>query len=180
MQPHAFSRCAPCPAFAAIVTIDFDEIEGLYPDSYTESGFVFVSLSPQGGHLHAGTGSLWLHSREGSSPYQIRREDGASFDFLSFDYLGGDSLFVADTGATFTILGEVPLTHYVMPAGFQNVSHVNWYMTTEIPDDPFGEQWGNIDNIAMAVIPVPEPAQATLFGFGLAALIAAARRRSRR
>jgi hypothetical protein len=54
--------------------------------------------------------------------------DGGSFDFLSFDYFGGDSVFVSDTGATFTILGDQPLANFVLPAAFQNVSYIDWFM----------------------------------------------------
>lgn len=170
-----FMLCAGA-APAAIITIDLDEIEGIYLDSYAESGFIITSLYPQGGHLHVGERNLWLHSSVGSSPYQIRREDGGNFDLLGFEYLGGDSLFVADTGATFEILGMVPLTHYELPASFQNVNYINWYMNTLDPEDPFGEQWGMIDNIVTRVAPVPEPAHAGMLGLGLAALAAAVRR----
>lgn len=168
-------------ASAAIIVIDFDDIEGGYIDSYTESGFFIESLAtpPEGPHLHTGARSLWLHSSLGSSPYQIRRVDGMNFDLLGFEYFGGDSLFVADTGASFEIRGEVPLTHVELPASFQNVNYVNWYMNTLDPEDPFGEQWGRIDNIVMRVAPVPEPAHAGMLGVGLAA-VAAAVRRSRR
>src|SRR5438874_47859 len=95
--------CGIATASAATITLTFDNwgTGDLYPASYTESGFIITSLYPDGGHLHNGGDSLWLHSREGSSPYQIRRTDGGSFDFLGFDYQGGDSLFVSDTGATF-------------------------------------------------------------------------------
>ena len=168
-------------ASAAIVTIDFDEIEGIYIDSYSESGYRFTSLETGvgGGHLHPGGGNLWLHSQFGSSPYQIRREDGLNFDMLGFEYLGGVSTFVADNGATFTIPAEVPLTFVELPASFQNVNYVNWIMTTPDPDDIYGEDWGRIDNIVTRVPPVPEPAHAGMLGLGLAALVAA-RRRSRR
>jgi len=164
-------------AQAALVVIDFDDIEGIYIESYSESGFIFTSLATEGGpHLHPGGGNLWLHSQVGSSPYQLRREDSMPFDFLGFEYLGGDSVFVADTGAMFNIVGEVPLTHYELPASFQNVNYINWYMNTPDPDDPFGEQWGRIDNIVTRVPPVPEPAHAGMLGLGLAGLLAAARR----
>ena len=169
-------------ASAAIITIDFDEIEGLYIDSYTESGYIFTSLVPpaEGPHLHTGDRSLWLHSSVGSSPYQFRRENGMNFDVLGFEYLGGDSLFVADNGATFEILGEAPLTYVELPASFQNVNYVNWYMNTPNPDDLFGEQWGRIDNIVTRVAPVPEPAHAGMLALGLGALMAAARRSRRK
>ncbi|MET0983756.1 MAG: PEP-CTERM sorting domain-containing protein [Telluria sp.] len=172
---------AAAAASAAIVVIDFDDIEGIYIDSYSESGYSFISLATEGGpHLHPGGGNLWLHSQVGSSPYQIRREDGMNFDLLGFEYLGGDSVFIADTGASFEILGEVPLTHVELPASFQNVNYVNWYMNTPDPDDIFGEQWGRIDNIVTRVPPVPEPAHAGMLGLGLAAVLAAARRSRRK
>jgi hypothetical protein len=169
-------------ASAAIIVIDFDEIEGIYIDSYSESGFIIDSLAdpPAGPHLHPGGGNLWLHSQVGSSPYQLRREDGGRFEQLGFESRGGDSLFVANTGASFEILGEVPLTHVELPASFQNVSYVNWYMTTPDPDDLYGEQWGRIDNIVTRVAPVPEPAHAGMLGLGLAAVVAAARRSRRK
>ncbi|QNA87891.1 PEP-CTERM sorting domain-containing protein [Massilia sp. Dwa41.01b] len=168
-------------ASADIVVIDFDDISGIYIDSYSESGFDIVSLETGvgGGHLHPGSGDLWLHSQFGSSPYQIRRTDGANFDVLGFEYLGGTSTFIADNGATFNIVGEVPLTHVELPASFQNVNYINWYMTTPDPDDIYGEDWGRIDNIVTRVAPVPEPAHAGMLGLGLGALLAA-RRRARR
>src|SRR5688572_4632845 len=94
-------------ASAAIIVIDFDDIEGTYIDSYSESGFIIDSLAvpPSGPHLHPGSGNLWLHSLVGSSPYQLRRVDGTNFDLLGFEYFGGDSLFVANNGASFEILG---------------------------------------------------------------------------
>lgn len=169
-------------ASAAIIVIDFDNIAGIYLDSYSESGFIITSLAepPGGPHLHPGGGNLWLHSQVGSSPYQIRREDGTNFDLLGFEYLGGDSLFVADTGASFQILGEVPLTHYELPASFQNVNYINWHMTTPDPDDIYGEEWGRIDNIVTRVPPVPEPAHAGMLGVGLGAVVAIARRSRRK
>ncbi|MGX4642971.1 PEP-CTERM sorting domain-containing protein [Massilia sp. SYSU DXS3249] len=173
---------AAATASSAIVVIDFDDIEGIYIDSYSESGYVFTSLATpaEGGpHLHPGGGNLWLHSQVGSSPYQIRREDGMNFDLLGFEYLGGDSTFIADTGATFNILGEVPLTFVELPASFQNINYVNWYMTTPDPDDIYGEEWGRIDNIVTRVPPVPEPAHAGMLGLGLAALVAARRARTK-
>lgn len=168
-------------ASAAIIVIDFDEIEGTYIDSYSESGYSFVSLEtgPGGGYLHPGGGNLWLHSQYGSSPYQIKREDGTNFDLLGFEYLGGTSTFVADNGATYDIVGEVPLTFVELPASFQNVNYVNWYMTTPDPDDIYGEDWARIDNVVTRVPPVPEPAHAGMLGLGLAA-VAAARRLRRR
>lgn len=167
-------------ASGAIVVVDFDEIDGIYIDSYSESGYSFTSLETGlgGGHLHPGSGNLWLHSQFGSSPYQIRREDGMNFDLLGFEYLGGVSTFIADTGATFNIPAEVPLTYVELPASFQNVNYVNWYMTTPDPDDIYGEDWGRIDNVVTRVPPVPEPAHAGMLGLGIAALLAA--RRSRR
>jgi len=169
-------------ASAAIIVIDFDEIEGIYIDSYSESGYIFTSLEtlPGGGHLHPGASSLWLHSQFGSSPYQIRREDNANFDLLGFEYEGGTSTFIADNGATFNIVGEVPLTFVELPASFQNVNYVNWYMTTPDPDDIFGEDWASIDNVVTRVPPVPEPAHAGMLGLGLAAVMAATRRARRK
>jgi hypothetical protein len=166
-------------ASAAIVVIDFDEIEGIYIDSYSESGYTITSLETGvgGGHLHPGSGNLWLHSQYGSSPYQIRRDDGLNFDVLGFEYLGGTSTFIADNGATFDIVGEVPLTYVELPASFQNVNYINWYMTTPDPDDIYGEDWARIDNIVTRVPPVPEPAHAGMLGLGLAALLAARRAR---
>jgi hypothetical protein len=137
-------------ASAATVTLTFDTFDDpLYPASYTQSGFIITSLYPDGGHLHAGDGNLWLHSREGSSPYQLRRIDGGSFDFLGFDYQGGDSLFVSDTGASFTILGDQPLATFTMPAAFHDVTTIDWFMNN--PGDlDFPElQWGAIDNVVL-------------------------------
>jgi hypothetical protein len=171
----AASWCAAGAVAAANVTITFDAIDGLYPDSYSEAGFFISSLDPNGGHLHAGNGNLLLHSREGSSPYQIRRQDGGSFDFLGFDYTGGDSVFVSDTGASFTILGDQPLASFAMPAAFHDVSYINWYMNNPGEEGPFGEQWGTIDNILANVPAAPEPAQCAMLGLGLAALMLAKR-----
>ena len=168
-------------ASAATMTIGFDEIEDILTESYSESGFVFTSVADDVfPHMHTDGASLWLHSSVGSSPYLFRREDGGIFDFLGFDYAGGDSVFVADNGATFEILGEVALTHYTLPDSFRNVSTIHWHMNTLNPDDPFGEEWGNIDNIVMNVSPVPEPAHAGMLGLGLAAMLAAGRRSRRK
>ena len=172
-------------ASAATITIGFDKIDesgDIVIESYSESGFVFTSVADDVfPHMHPGSGSLWLHSSVGSSPYLFRREGGGLFDFLGFDYAGGDSVFIADNGATFEILGEMPMTHFTLPDSFRNVSTIHWHMNTLDPDDPFGEQWGYIDNIVMNVspVPVPEPAQAGMLGLGLAAMLAA-RRRARR
>jgi hypothetical protein len=162
---------------AGAQTLTFDGIgDEIYPLSWTESGFIITSLAADGPHLHAGDDNLMLHSNVGSSPYQIRRVDGGAFDFLSFDYTGGDSLFVTDTGASFTILGEQPWANFVMSPAFQNVSYVNWYMNTP-GDPPFFEQWGTIDNI---VLSVPEPAEVAMLGIGLFGLLLHARRARRR
>jgi hypothetical protein len=162
---------------ASAQTLTFDGIGNLgpYPESWTESGFFITSLAlpPAGPHLHAGDDNLMLHSQVGSSPYQFRRLDGGIFDFLSFDYSGGDSLFVTDTGASFTILGDQPWANFVMPASFQNVSYVNWYMNTPGDEPPYFEQYGTIDNV---VLSVPEPSHAAMLGLGLAAVLLRARR----
>jgi hypothetical protein len=175
----AFCACGMATASAETVTLTFDHIgDGdLYPLTYTESGFFIESLYTDGPHLHAGGGSLVLHSREGSSPYQIRRLDGGSFDFVGFDYFGGDSVFVSDTGASFTILGDQPLATFAMSDAFRNVTYINWYMNNpgdlETPDP----QWGEIDNIVMNISPAPEPAQVAMLGLGLAGLLLRARRK---
>jgi hypothetical protein len=190
MRSSWFKRCVAAACFACgiatasadPVTLTFDHIGDfdLYPLSYTESGFFIVSLYPDGGHLHAGDGLLLLHSREGSSPYQIRRLDGGSFDFLGFDYSGGDSVFVSDTGASFTILGDQPLASFTLPAAFHNVSYIDWYMNNPGDLSTPQEQWGQIDNIVLNVAAVPEPAQAAMLGFGVAGLLLRARRRTKK
>jgi hypothetical protein len=86
-------------------------------------------------------------------------------------------VFVSDGGATFTILGDQPLTTFTMPSAFQHVTYIDWFMPN--PGDlstPF-EQWANIDNVTTFVSPVPEPAQATMLGLGLAGLLLRGRRR---
>jgi hypothetical protein len=162
---------------ASAQTLTFTGIGNLgpYPDSWTESGFIITSLAspPAGPHLHAGDDNLLLHSGEGSSPYQIRRLDGGTFNFLSFDYSGGDSIFVTNTGATFTILGDQPLANFVLSPAFQNASYVNWYMNTPGDEPPYFEQWGTIDNIVMSV---PEPSHAAMLALGLAGVLLGARR----
>jgi hypothetical protein len=141
------------------VTLTFDQLNDMYPLSYTEQAFINTSLFADGGHLHSGGNALWLHSREGSSPYHIQRVDGGSFDLVRFDFSGGDSLFVSNTGASFTILGDQPLATFTMPASFQNISYINWFMTNPGDLNTPNEQWGRIDNIVMNLVPVPEPAQ---------------------
>lgn len=182
MKRWIVAICCACgigAASAETVTLGFDNITdfGIYPESYTESGFIINSLEPSGGHLHTGTGILLLHSRAGSQPYRIQRLDGGSFDFLAFDYAGGDSVFVSDTGATFTILGEQPLATFTMPAAFQHVGYIDWYMPNPGDLSTPLEQWGSIDNIVLNVLPVPEPAQAAMLGLGLAGLLLHGRRR---
>jgi hypothetical protein len=174
----ACCACGMAAASAETVTLTFDHIgdQGPYPDSYTESGFVITSLAENGPHLHAGDGSLVLHSREGSSPYHIRRADGGSFDFLGFDYFGGDSVFVSDTGATFTILGDQPLATFTMSAAFQHVGYIDWYMNNPGDLSTPDPQWGEIDNIVTNISPVPEPAPVAMLGLGLAGLLLRARR----
>jgi MYXO-CTERM domain-containing protein len=173
--------CGIATASAATVTLTFDHFDDpLYPPSYTQSGFIITSLFPDGGHLHSGDGSLWLHSREGSSPYQIRRVDGGSFDFLKFDYSGGDSVFTSNTGVSFTILGDQPLATFTMPASFKHVSYIDWYMNNPGDLSTPNEQWGQIDNVVLNVSPAPEPAQAAMLGLGLAGLLLHARRSQRR
>lgn len=174
-----FCACGMATASAQTVTLTFDHIGdlGLYLDSWTESGFIITSLEPLGGHLHSGNDTLWLHSREGSQPYRIQRIDGGSFDFLAFDYAGDDSVFVSDTGASYSILGGHPLATFTMSAAFRHVSYIDWFMPN--PGDlstPF-EQWGNIDNIVMNISPVPEPGQAAMLGLGLAGLLLYRRQR---
>jgi len=165
--------CTATTASAERVTLTFDPIDdaGPYPDSYTESGFIITSLYPDAPHLHAGGGSLLLHSRDGSSPYHIQRVDGSSFDFLGFDYMGGDSLFVADTGASFTILGDQPLATFSMAAAFHDVTAVDWYMNNPGDLDFPDPQWGQIDNVVLNIPAAPEPAPAAMFGVGLAGLL---------
>jgi hypothetical protein len=180
-------RCivAACCAFgmaaasAQIVTLTFDNIDDLgpYPDSWTESGFSVTSLEPNGPHLHSGGGSLVLHSREGSQPYRFQRMDGGSFDFLAFDYFGGDSVFVSDTGATFTILGDQPLATFTMSSAFQHVSYIDWFMPNPGDLSTPDPQWATVDNVVMNISPVPEPASVVMLGMGLAGLLLRARRR---
>lgn len=177
----ACCACGMANASAEIVTLTFDHTADLdlYPQSYTESGFIITSLYDNGSHLHPGDGSLWLHSREGSSPYQIRRVDGGSFDVVGFDYSGGDSVFVSDTGASFTILGDQPLATFAMSPAFRHVSYIDWYMNNPGDLSTPDPQWGEIDNIVMNVSPVPEPGQVAIFGVGLAGLLLRARRTRR-
>lgn len=189
-QSSWIQRCivALCCAFgmatasAQTVTLTFDNIGdlGLYLDSWTESGFSVTSLYPDAPHLHSGADSLWLHSREGSQPYRFQRLDGGSFDFIAFDYFGGDSVFVSDTGATFTILGDQPLATFTMPADFQHVTYIDWFMPNPGDIGTPNEQWGNIDNIVTNISPVPEPGQAAMLGLGLAGLLLHGRRARRR
>ncbi|WP_156116806.1 hypothetical protein [Massilia sp. 9096] len=177
----ALCACAATSASAETVTLTFAIFDDpLYPSSYSQAGFIITSLYPDGGHLHAGDGNLWLHSREGSSPYQIRRIDGGSFDFLGFDYQGGDSVFVSDTGASYTILGEQPLATFAMPPSFHDVTYVNWYMNNPGDLDFPDPQWGSIDNVVLNIPAAPEPAPPAMFGIGVAGLLLAARRSQRR
>jgi hypothetical protein len=168
--------CGVGNASAEIVTLTFDNIRVgvIRPNAYRESGFFINSLSDASPTLHGADDMLWLNSGAGSSPYQISREDGGTFDFVGFSYAGGDALFVSDTGATFTILGDQPMASFTLPDSFKNVSYINWYMTST------GDvmQWGKIDNVAMNIAAVPEPAHTAMLGLGLAAL--AVRRRSGR
>jgi hypothetical protein len=169
---HGRHRHRHRPAAAAPITLTFDGLGmELYPESWTESGFIITLLEPSGGHLHAGADELLLHSRQGSSPYQIRREDGGHFDFLGFDYSGGDSVFVTDGGASFTILGEQPRATFTMAADFHDVGYVLWYMNNPGDLDFPDPQWGIIDNIATNVPPAPEPSEVALLGLGLAGLL---------
>jgi hypothetical protein len=173
---------ACAPAFAQTVTLTFDNIGNLgpYPDSWTESGFSVTSLEPNGPHLHAGANSLVLHSREGSQPYRFQRLDGESFDFIAFDYFGGDSVFVSDTGATFTILGDQPLATFTMPASFQHVTYIDWFMPNPGDLSTPDPQWGEIDNFVTNISPAPEPGQVAMLGLGLAGLLLHGRRARRR
>jgi len=174
--------CGIANASAATITLTFDHISDLgpYPDSWSESGYIITSLYPDGPHLHAGDDSLWLHSQAGSSPYHIQRADGGAFDFLGFDYQGGDATFISNTGATFTILGDQPLASFSLPAAFHDVTYINWYMNTPGDEPPYFEQWGMIDNIVTNVPAVPEPAPAALLGLGLGALLLYRRRTPQR
>lgn len=177
----AFCACAAATASAETVTLTFDHIgdQGPYPDSYAESGFSITSLFPDGPHLHDGGNALLLHSREGSSPYHIQRTDGGSFDLLSFDYMGGDSLFVSSSGATFTILGDQPLANFTLPASFHDATYINWYMNNPGDLDFPDPQWGSIDNVVLNISPAPEPAQVAMLGLGVAGLLLRARRSQR-
>jgi len=166
-------------ASAQTVTLTFDNISDLgpYPDSWTESGFSITSLEPSGGHLHSAADALLLHSREGSQPYRFQRIDGSNFGFVAFDYFGGDSVFVSDTGATFTILGDQPLATFTLPAAFQNVSYIDWFMPNPGDLSSPDPQWGQIDNVVMNLSPVPEPGQVAMLGLGLTGLLLVGRRR---
>ena len=178
-QLAAASFCFLSAGAVSAETMTFDGIGDaeFYPASYTQYGFIVTSLAVLGGpHLHPGNDNLSLHSNVGSSPYQFRRVDGANFSFAGFDYEGGDSVFVADNGASFTILKDQPLATFVMPAAFQNISYVNWYMNIPSDEPPYFEQWGTIDNVVMNMAAVPEPSTTAMWGLGLFGLLAAARR----
>jgi hypothetical protein len=175
----ACCACGMATASAQTVTLNFNQIgdTDLYPLSYTESGFIITSLYP-GGHLNSGGTELWLHNSAGSSPYRIQRVDGGVFDFLAFDYTGGDSVFVSNTGATFNILGPRPEATLTLPGAFQNATYIDWYMPNADPDSA-EIQWGIIDNVVMHVSPVPEPASAAMLGLGLAGMLLYGRRNRR-
>jgi hypothetical protein len=175
----AFCAFGMAAASGQTVTLTFDNIDDLgpYPDSWTESGFSVTSLEPNGPHLHSGGGALLLHSREGSQPYRIQRLDGGSFDVLAFDYFGGDSVFVSDTGATFTILGDQPMATFTMSADFQHVTYIDWFMPNPGDLSTPDPQWGTVDNVVMNISPVPEPASVSMLGLGLAGLLLRGRRR---
>jgi hypothetical protein len=172
----ACCACGMATASAQTVTLNFNQIgnTNLYPLSYTESGFIVTPLYP-GGHLNSGGTELWLHNSAGSSPYRIQRLDGGTFDVLAFDYFGGDSSFVSNTGASFDILGPQPRATFSMPASFQHVTYIDWYMPNS-PDSDGEIQWGVLDNVVMNVSPVPEPASVAMLGFGLGGMLLYRRR----
>jgi len=186
MKRSIAAACLACGAFAGSacadpVTLSFTGIDdiGPYPSSWTESGFIITSLVPASGHLHTALDTLVLHDGFGSSPYQIRRIDGGSFDLIGFDFAGADSAFISNTGASFLIPGNQPWTTFTMPLAFQNVSYVNWYMSSVEPSGLVDYHWAYLDNVVTNVSPVPEPAQAALLGLGLAGLLLHRRRAQR-
>ena len=113
-----------CGAMAETMTFDDISAYDIYPPSFTEGGLMATSLAaaPEGPHLYFGYKNLKNHSNLGSSPIQFKRVDGANFNFVIFDYMGGDSVFTADNGASFTILKGQPWASFTMPAAFHNVS----------------------------------------------------------
>ena len=75
---------------AAAYTINFNGLGGS-PATYTENAWRWSSQYSSSGHMHSGSGGLSIHQSCCSTPYQLVRTDGQSFNLVSMQGVSGAS-----------------------------------------------------------------------------------------
>ena len=120
------------PAYAS-GTMNFNAGSG-NPRTYTEGSFKVTSNYSSSGHLHFSGGALNIHTSCCSTPYRFEKTNGATFTMVAFDDLSASGTLTASNGTTHN-LGSTSGT-VTLPAGFANVTYVDW-----------SAGGGNIDNV---------------------------------
>lgn len=143
-------------AFATPITIDFTGVNDHHANPYTEDGFDVFRDSYNHWHIHSGyngTGALFAHS---GADLSIKKSDGGTFDFSSFDLWSASSAFTvtSNLGDIFNSITTVADTY-----------SFGWEGVTQINITHNGTFY--LDNVVLNASKVSEPGVLALFGLGL-------------
>lgn len=143
-------------AFATPITIDFTGVNDHYANPYTEDGFDVFRDTYNHWHIHDhynGTGALFAHS---GADLSIKKSDGGTFDFSSFDLWNSSSAFTvtSNLGDIFNSTTTVAGTYSF---GWEGVTQINIIHNGSV----------YLDDIVLNATKVSEPATLALFGLGL-------------
>lgn len=143
-------------AFATPITIDFTGVNDHHANPYTEDGFDVFRDSYNHWHIHSGyngTGALFAHS---GADLSIKKSDGGTFDFSSFDLWSTSSAFTVTSN-----LGDI----FNSIASVADTYSFGWEGVTQINITHNGIFY--VDDIVLNATKVSEPGVLALFGLGL-------------